>query len=156
MKTALRALLAALAAAPLSACCLWRTSPPEYDAIALESGLVIEDLVVPETGPRAAPGDRVAVHYEMWLAGGEKIDASFDRGEPIRFVVGAGEVPAGLDQGVVGMRRFGRRLLQVPPALGYGGAGRPPLVPPGAALKIRLELIELEARREPDETGGQP
>ena len=138
------ACLAALAT--LAGCSLFADSPPEYTAATLASGLVVQDLVVPDKGPRAKTGDLVTVHYEGRLQDGAVFDSSYDRGTPISFELGAGEVPAGLDEGLVGMRLRGRRRLTVPSDLGYGSEGVAGLVPPGALLVFELELTALEAR----------
>ncbi len=128
----------------LSSCGLFRIAPPEYEPVVFENGLVVQDLVVPDAGREAVAGDRVSLHYEGRLEHGTVFDSSYERGEPIAFELGAGQVPAGLDQGVVGMRLFGRRRLIVPPALGYGEDGIPDLIPPAATLVFELELLGFE------------
>lgn len=130
--------------AGLSSCTLFRPRPPEYETVRFENGLVVQDLVVPDDGRAAADGDRVRIHYEGRLADDTVFDSSYQRGDPIAFDLGAGQVPAGLDQGVVGMRLFGRRRLTVPPALGYGDEGIPDLIPPAATLVFELELLGFE------------
>lgn len=134
----------ALLALACASCGLLRPDPPEYPVLERSSGLRVQEKVVPESGPTAASGDRVTVHYEMKLIDGPIVDSSYARGTPVSFVVGAGEVPPGLEQGVVGMRLFGRRKLIVPPELGFGGAGRPPRIPPQARLRIVVELLGIE------------
>ena len=126
----------------LAGCAWFRPHPPEYDSLRLESGLVLRDLVVPDAGAEVTAGDTVAVHYDLRLADRTLIESSTSTGLPLRFEVGAGAVPSGLEQGVLGMRLFGRRRLTVPPALAYGEAGRPPRIPPGATLVFDLELME--------------
>ncbi|MCZ6597973.1 MAG: FKBP-type peptidyl-prolyl cis-trans isomerase [Planctomycetota bacterium] len=140
-----RLLLAAVPALlGLGSCSLFRPKPPTYDPIVTASGLEIQDLVVPEIGERtAASGDEIAIHYEGRLQDGTVFDSSYTRGEPIEFELGAGQVPAGLDEGIVGMRVFGRRRLTVPPHLGYGAEGVPDRVPPNAVLVFELELLEI-------------
>jgi FKBP-type peptidyl-prolyl cis-trans isomerase FkpA len=138
-----RPLLAVLCLLLASGCALFRPRPPEYPAVVLDSGLVVQDLVVPEEGVPVAVGDTVAVHYDLWLGAGETfLESSRDQGIPVRFEVGAGTVPRGLEEGVVGMRLFGRRRLEVPGALGFGAAGRPPNIPADATLRFELELME--------------
>ena len=107
---------------------------------------MVEDVVVPKAGPRAKHGDLVTIHYEGRLRDGEVFDSSYDRGTPITFELGAGKVPRGLDEGLVGLRLGGRRKLLVPGELGYGSAGVEGLVPPDATLHFDIELIELEGR----------
>jgi peptidylprolyl isomerase len=82
--------------------------------------LVIEDLEE-GSGPAAKAGDEVTVQYVgVDYKTGKQFDASWDRGEPFTFVLGNGEVIAGWDQGIEGMKAGGRRELIIPPNLGYG------------------------------------
>ena len=104
--------------------------------------LVKEDLK-PGTGPAAKQGDRVKVHYTGTLLDGTKFDSSLDRGEPFEFTLGQGEVIKGWDQGVVGMKKGGKRRLTIPSELGYGKRGSPPKIPPDATLKFEIELREI-------------
>jgi FKBP-type peptidyl-prolyl cis-trans isomerase len=126
----------------LSGCAWFRPDPPEYDAVRLESGLIVRDLVVPNAGTGVERGDTVAVHYDLRLADRSLVESSSSTGQPLRFEVGKGEVPSGLDEGVLGMRLFGRRRLTLPPELAYGAEGRPPRIPPGATLIFDVELME--------------
>ena len=76
------------------------------------------------TGAEAKAGDKVTVQYVgVGYKSGEEFDASWDRGEPFSFTLGAGEVIPGWDQGVEGMKVGGRRELIIPPELAYGEAG---------------------------------
>jgi len=134
-----------LATAFLGGCSWFRPEPPDYDSVALASGLVIRDLVVPENGPEARAGDSVGVHYELFLADRTPIESSLDTGTPLRFELGSGAVPRGLEEGILGMRLFGRRRLTVPSALAFGDAGRPPEIPPGATVLFDVELMELQS-----------
>ena len=106
------------------------------------SGLRYEDVEVGR-GVEATPGRTVLVHYTGWLASGEKFDSSRDRGEPFSFPLGQGQVIPGWEEGVAGMRVRGRRKLVIPPALGYGDAGAPPAIPPGATLVFDVELLDV-------------
>lgn len=92
-------------------------------------------------GPVAQAGQRVSIHYTGWLTNGMKFDSSIDRGPPLQFVLGSGEVLAGLDQGVVGMRVGGKRRLTIPPELAYGAAGAGDAIPPGATLIFEIDLM---------------
>jgi FKBP-type peptidyl-prolyl cis-trans isomerase FkpA len=106
------------------------------------SGLRYQD-VAQGTGPEATAGKTVSVHYTGWLPNGEKFDSSRDRNQPFGFTLGAGQVIAGWDEGVAGMKVGGRRKLVIPPDLGYGTAGAPPDIPPGATLVFDVELLDV-------------
>lgn len=95
-------------------------------------------------GDGAQPGRTVNVHYTGWLPSGKKFDSSRDRNEPFAFTLGAGQVIAGWDEGVKGMKEGGRRKLVLPPGLAYGDAGAPPDIPPGATLVFDVEVLRVE------------
>ena len=103
------------------------------------TGLNLLDLVVGE-GEEAVPGKSVAVHYTGWFLDGDKFDSSLDRGETFDFALGAGQVIAGWDQGVAGMRVGGKRRLVIGPDLAYGAAGRSG-IPPNSTLVFDVELF---------------
>lgn len=105
------------------------------------SGLYIQDLTI-GTGDEATSGATVTVHYEGWLSNGTKFDSSRDRNEPYSFLLGAGEVIPGWDEGVAGMRVGGFRKLVVPPELGYGVSGFL-TIPGNATLVFDIELLEV-------------
>jgi FKBP-type peptidyl-prolyl cis-trans isomerase FkpA len=103
------------------------------------------------TGTEAVAGMKVTVHYTGWLydetAGnkhGSQFDSSRDHGEPFSFVLGAGNVIAGWDQGVAGMRVGGKRTLLIPAALGYGARGAGDDIPPNASLVFDVELLDVQ------------
>src|SRR5450755_181696 len=103
--------------------------------------LQITDDVV-GTGDRAVKtGDKIKVHYTGTLMNGKKFDSSRDKGEPFEFTVGQGVI-AGWSQGVVGMKKGGKRKLVIPSELGYGKNGSPPLIPGDAGLKFDIELLD--------------
>ena len=108
------------------------------------SGLIINDTVV-GGGAVAAAGQKVSVHYTGWLFyGGErgkKFDSSKDRGDPVEFSLGAGQVIKGWDEGVQGMKIGGARTLTIPPELGYGSRGAGGVIPPNATLIFEVELL---------------
>jgi FKBP-type peptidyl-prolyl cis-trans isomerase FkpA len=106
------------------------------------SGLRYQDVSV-GSGTQATAGKTVSVHYTGWLPNGEKFDSSRDRNQPFAFTLGAGQVIAGWDEGVAGMKVGGRRKLVIPPDLGYGTAGAPPDIPPGATLVFDVELLDV-------------
>lgn len=104
--------------------------------------LVTKDLEV-GTGPAAKAGDEVTAHYVgVGYDSKEEFDASWDRGEPITFPLGAGAVIPGWDQGIEGMKVGGRRELVIPPSLAYGPAGSPPVIGPNETL---IFVVDLEA-----------
>jgi FKBP-type peptidyl-prolyl cis-trans isomerase len=118
----------------------------EVDSSALTktaSGLQYQDVVA-GTGQTAAPGQVAVVHYTGWLTDGTKFDSSRDRGQPFSFPLGGGQVIAGWDEGVAGMKVGGRRKLVIPPELGYGPMGSPPVIPAAATLVFDVELLELK------------
>jgi peptidylprolyl isomerase len=105
--------------------------------------LEIKDIWEGE-GAVAKAGDTVSVHYVgVAFSTGEEFDASWNRGEPFAFPLGAGRVIAGWDQGVVGMRVGGRRQLVIPPHLGYGDRGAGGVIKPGETLIFVCDLIEV-------------
>jgi FKBP-type peptidyl-prolyl cis-trans isomerase FkpA len=106
------------------------------------SGLRYTDLEVGQ-GDQAQSGQTAVVHYTGWLTNGTKFDSSKDRGEPFSFALGQGRVIRGWDEGVAGMRVGGKRVLVVPPDLGYGHRGAGGVIPPDATLKFEVELLEL-------------
>ena len=112
-------------------------------AITTPSGLIYEDLVE-GTGATATAGQTVVVHYTGWLTNGTKFDSSKDRNEPFQFRLGAGQVIAGWDEGVAGMKIGGKRKLTIPPQLGYGARGAGGVIPPNAVLIFEVELLGLK------------
>jgi FKBP-type peptidyl-prolyl cis-trans isomerase len=111
-----------------------------------ESGLQYADRGIGE-GREAVSGDTVQVHYTGWLwvdgERGSKFDSSVDRGQPFMFVLGAGRVIRGWDEGVAGMKVGGKRELIIPPDLGYGARGAGGVIPPNATLNFEVELINI-------------
>ncbi|MBM3667624.1 MAG: FKBP-type peptidyl-prolyl cis-trans isomerase [Actinobacteria bacterium] len=106
--------------------------------------LVVNDIVVGK-GPEAEAGDEVSVQYVGALySDGTEFDASWDRGQPFDFKLGAGQVISGWDQGIVGMKVGGRRELIIPPDFGYGAAGSPPSIPPDATLVFIVDLLDVK------------
>jgi peptidylprolyl isomerase len=109
------------------------------------TGLLYKDLKVGK-GPKAEAGQTVDMQYSgVLFSDGTKFDASWDRGgEPFSFSLGAGMVIPGWDQGIVGMQKGGRRLLVIPPDLGYGPQGSGP-IPPNSTLVFVVDLDEIKA-----------
>ena len=81
------------------------------------------------------------VHYTGWLSTGKKFDSSVDRGEAFPFPIGQGRVIKGWDEGVASMKIGGKRLLLIPPHLGYGPRGAGADIPPNATLLFEVELL---------------
>ncbi len=103
--------------------------------------LLIEDLVIGD-GDEAQPGQQVSVHYVgvAWSTQ-TQFDASWDRGQAFGFGLGGGQVIAGWDQGVAGMRVGGRRRLTIPPHLGYGDRGAGGVIRGGETLVFVVDLL---------------
>ena len=118
-------------------------SKPEVDFPEGEPPVELEITDIWEgDGKVASPGDTVRVHYVgVAYSTGEEFDASWDRGEPLRFRLGAGQVIAGWDQGVQGMKVGGRRQLVIPPALAYGNRGAGNVIRPGETLIFVCDLV---------------
>ncbi|WP_122818228.1 FKBP-type peptidyl-prolyl cis-trans isomerase [Nocardioides pantholopis] len=111
---------------------------PDFEA---PTDLVVTDITVGE-GPEATAGQTVSVHYVgVAHSTGEQFDASYDRGQPLRFRLGAGQVIAGWDTGVQGMKVGGRRQLVIPPHLAYGDRGAPGAIKPGETLIFVVDLL---------------
>ncbi len=105
--------------------------------------LVIEDKLKGQ-GAEATAGKSVSVHYTGWLADGKEFDTSKKRGQPFRFQLGAGQVIAGWDKGVLGMKVGGTRKLTIPAAMAYGDRGAAGVIPPNATLLFEVELLEVQ------------
>jgi FKBP-type peptidyl-prolyl cis-trans isomerase len=106
------------------------------------TGLKVEKLVE-GTGRAPKKGETVVVHYVGTLTNGKKFDSSRDRSEPFEFVLGAGEVIRGWDEGVAQLKIGDTARLTIPPALGYGPLGVPGVIPPNATLVFEVELLDI-------------
>jgi peptidylprolyl isomerase len=107
-----------------------------------ESGL---KYVVTEAGTgteKPTKGQTVTAHYSGYLLDGSKFDSSVDRNQPFVFPVGAGMVIKGWDEAFGDMTKGEKRTLIIPPELGYGANGYPPVIPPSATLIFDVELID--------------
>ncbi|NUP91087.1 MAG: FKBP-type peptidyl-prolyl cis-trans isomerase [Candidatus Sumerlaeia bacterium] len=116
-------------------------APATGQVITTASGLQYIDHVI-GTGAQAQPGQTVSVHYTGTLDDGSVFDSSRQSGSPITFTLGAGQVIAGWDEGIASMRVGGQRRLIIPPDLGYGATGYPPVIPPNARLTFEVELMD--------------
>lgn len=113
---------------------------PEGEA---PKGLVIEDIWLGD-GAEAKKGDRVSVHYVgVAFSTGEEFDASWNRGSALQFQLGIGQVIAGWDQGVQGMKVGGRRKLVIPAHLAYGDRGAGGAIAPGETLIFVCDLVKV-------------
>ncbi|MFG1807118.1 FKBP-type peptidyl-prolyl cis-trans isomerase [Streptomyces sp. NPDC049040] len=116
---------------------------PEID---FPGGEPPKDLEIKEIwegdGPVAKAGDAVSVHYVgVAFSSGEEFDASWNRGAPLKFELGAGQVIAGWDQGIQGMKVGGRRQLIIPAHLAYGDRGAGGAIKPGETLIFVCDLV---------------
>lgn len=125
------------------------TTGGQLEWITLESGLSYSDMVVGE-GAEAEAGMKLEMHYTGWLydenapAGkGDEFDSSRDRDRTFDFVLGSGMVIKGWDLGLVGMKPGGRRMLKIPPDLGYGADGRGP-IPGDATMLFDVEIVAIQ------------
>jgi peptidylprolyl isomerase len=109
--------------------------------VTTSSGLKYVDEVI-GTGPSPKPGQSVTVHYTGKLENGTVFDTSVPRNSPYTFAIGRGSVIKGWDEGIMTMKVGGRRRLIIPPQLGYGAAGRPPMIPGNATLYFDVELLD--------------
>ena len=121
------------------------STKPEIDFPGGEppTDLVITDITVGD-GAEAKPGAKVTVHYVgVAYSTGEEFDASWNRGSPFQFQLGAGQVIAGWDPGVPGMKVGGPRQLVIPPHLGYGDRGAGGAIKPGETLIFVVDLLDV-------------
>lgn len=94
------------------------------------------------TGPTPKLGATVKVHYTGKLTNGTKFDSSLDRGEPLEFQVGVGQVIKGWDQGIMQLQKGQKAILTCPPAYAYGAGGIPGVIPPNSTLIFDVELVD--------------
>ncbi|HEY0942852.1 MAG TPA: FKBP-type peptidyl-prolyl cis-trans isomerase [Steroidobacter sp.] len=148
-----------IAAALLAAACSKEGSPSGSErrrADAPQATAQVTELqkidIVKGTGEGISAGQQAVVHYTGWLYEpgapdhkGRQFDSSRTSGRPFRFVVGAGNVIKGWDEGVQGMQPGGQRQLVVPAELGYGATGAGGgVIPPNATLLFDVELLAIE------------
>jgi len=147
---------AAIATLAAVSACAQTGAPPAAPAkpAAAAAPAVVTELVKKDTkegnGRMAEKGKAVSVHYTGWLYDpaapeqkGKKFDSSHDRKIPFGFILGAGRVIKGWEEGVVGMKEGGQRTLIIPASMGYGDKGAGGVIPPGATLLFEVELLKL-------------
>jgi peptidylprolyl isomerase len=121
------------------------TTKPEIDFPGDEAPveLVIEDLADGD-GAEAGAGDTIKAHYVgVAHSTGEEFDASWNRGAPLEFRLGVGQVIRGWDEGIVGMRVGGRRKLTIPAHMAYGDRGAGNVIKPGETLIFVVDLVDV-------------
>ena len=154
-----RALLASAVLAAFLAGCA--TEPPKPVAAAPKcepapTQLMMSDLE-PGQGDPINPRSAVLVGYTGWLYDpckpdhkGEMFDTSAGRPTPFGLIVGTGRVIQGWDEGLIGMREKGKRLLIIPPDKAYGAKGAGDKIPPNATLVFEVELLQVIMRGPPE------
>lgn len=100
-------------------------------------------VIEPGEGDKPEKGKKVKVHYTGKLEDGSVFDSSTKRGVPIEFTLGVGQVIKGWDEGIADMKVGEKRQLIIPPDLGYGPNGHPPVIPPNSTLIFDVELVEI-------------
>jgi FKBP-type peptidyl-prolyl cis-trans isomerase len=120
---------------------------PDKPVVEIPSGPAPQSLQVqdlrPGTGAEAQPGQTLRVHYVgVAYSTRTQFDASWDRDQPLPFVLGQGDVIEGWDEGLVGMKVGGRRKLVIPPELAYGASGRG-AIKPNETLVFVVDLLEV-------------
>ena len=115
----------------------------EFPGAEPPADLVITDVTEGD-GAEATSGSTVSVHYVgVAHSTGEEFDASYNRGTPLQFRIGVGQVIQGWDEGVEGMKVGGRRQLVIPPHLGYGDRGAGGVIKPGETLIFVVDLLDV-------------
>jgi len=115
----------------------------ENKIITTHTGLQYKDLIV-GTGEYPSAGDKVIVHYTGKLEDGTIFDSSVERNQPFTFPLGMGRVIKGWDEGLSSMKIGGKRVLTIPPNLGYGARGAGERIPPNSTLIFEVELLDIK------------
>ncbi|CAD8152910.1 unnamed protein product [Paramecium pentaurelia] len=105
-------------------------------------GFKVETLTPGDGKSFPQKGQKVSVHYVGTLLDGSEFDSSRKRGKPFQFVLGAGQVIKGWDQGVAKLSKGEKAILTCPPDYAYGQNGYPPVIPPNSTLKFEVELLD--------------
>ncbi|KAK0754723.1 hypothetical protein B0T18DRAFT_43634 [Schizothecium vesticola] len=106
-------------------------------------GLQIE-VTQEGSGPETQRGNTISVHYRGTLTDGTKFDASYDRGQPLDFTVGEGQVIKGWDEGLLGMKVGEKRKLTIAPNLAYGNRAVGGVIPANSTLIFETELVKIK------------
>ena len=116
----------------------------KMSAEAVETPSGLKYIIIEEgSGDKPQKGQKVKVHYTGKLEDGTVFDSSVQRGVPIEFTLGVGQVIKGWDEGIADMKVGEKRQLIIPPDLGYGARGYPPVIPPDSTLIFDTELVEI-------------
>ena len=139
--------LKAFSLAALAATTFLAAKPPLPALTTTPSGLQYVDTR-PGHGKPPAVGQTCSVLYRGWLyqdqRRGKLFDSAQNAKQPFRFPVGMGQVIPGWDEGIQGMKAGGKRVLIIPPALGYGAKGAGDDIPPNATLLFEVELLSIK------------
>jgi len=123
---------------------------PKWDSVRMTLGFTMTasglgyKMTTQGTGKLPEAGKKVKVHYRGTLTDGKVFDSSFERGSPIEFVLGTGQVIRGWDEGIQLFPVGSKGVLMIPPALGYGARGAGGVIPPNATLYFEIEVVEAE------------
>lgn len=114
---------------------------PDNELVTTETGL--QYLVIKDgAGDKAGKGTKIKAHYTGTFLDGRKFDSSVDRGEPIEFTVGVGQVIPGWDEALPDMAKGEKRILIIPPDLAYGSQGAGNVIPPDTTLVFEVEMLD--------------
>ncbi len=138
------ALVAFLALTLTVSCGKDNIEPSSDSSIQNAEGLQI-NVLKEGNGKVATAGSRVTVHYSGFLMDGKKFDSSLDRGQPFTFLLGAGQVIKGWDQGIQDQKVGTKLELLIPPEMAYGSRGAGGVIPPNATLKFEVEILDVES-----------
>ena len=101
------------------------------------------EITTQGSGAAVKKGDKIKAHYTGKLTNGQKFDSSVDRGQPLEFTVGVGQVIKGWDEGFVGLAVGTKGVLTCPPDYAYGAAGAGGVIPPNATLIFEIEVVAI-------------